>query len=401
MNGIEKNESYIKYASGIYLDNAASTPVDSRVIDSMIPFFSEIFGNPSSLHRHGVRAGEALAQSRKRLSETLGVTDKEIIFTSSGTESNNLALKGYAFANRKNGNHLIVSAIEHPCILESGVWLRSMGFEVTVVPVDSYGIVDPDSIKKAIKNTTILVSIMHANNEIGVIQPIDEIGLVCKAKNVAFHTDACQSFGKIPFSPVRFNADMATISSHKIYGPKGIAALYIRKGLNIVPWQHGGGHEFGLRSATENVSGIVGFAAAAEICIDEMPVESKRLTALRERIFSDLESGVQGMYINGHRTQRLPVNVNIGFSGLEGLAPNLLLALDEYGISVSTGSACSSHSGSKASHVLTAIGRNPVEAIGALRITIGRFTTDDEVTYFIKSLKSVLKNFRSKGIAKL
>ncbi len=376
----------------IYLDNAATTPVDGRVLEAMLPYFSEGFGNPSSLHTMGFEAGEAVKQARIEIASSINVNAEELIFTSGGTESNNLAVKGYAFANRTKGNHIIVSSIEHDCIINSCKWLQTQGFNISYIPVDADGLIDADRLKNSLRPETIMVSVMHANNEIGVIQPIEIIGKLCRDNGVCFHTDACQSFGKVPFDVKKFNVDLATVNSHKIYGPKGIGALYIREGIKLTPWQHGGGQEYGLRSATENVPGIAGFAKAVQLCMDELKEESSRLQALRNRIIGTITENIPSVYLNGHKDIRLPNNINIGFNGLEGQAPNLLMKLDREGICVSTGSACSSNS-KKISHVLAAIGRNPVQAIGALRITLGRQTTDEDIDYFldvlIKSVKSL------------
>ena len=384
-------------AGRIYLDNAASTPVDPRVRQVMLPLLAEVYGNPSSLHRHGVEAASVLAGARETLARLLSVAPHELIFTASGTESNNLAIKGAALANRDRGNHILISAIEHASVVESCAWLRAMDFEVEDVPVDGEGLVDPALVARAIRKTTVLVSIMHANNETGVIEPIEEIGAICRSRGVLFHTDASQSFGKIPLSPTRQHLDLATLSSHKIYGPRGAAALYLRKGVRLMPWIHGGGQELGLRGATENVASILGLAKAAELCVEEMSRESERLLTMRERILGELGACLPDMYLNGSRRQRLPANINVGFAGLEGLAPNLLLALDESGISVSTGSACSSNSASRPSHVLVAMGRNPLEALGALRVSLGRFTTAEDVDRFVLVMREAVGDLRQRG----
>ena len=273
--------------SKIYLDYAATTPVDSRVLKAMLPYFSEKFGNTMSWHSFGQEAKEALEESREAVANLLGAKPQEIIFTGSATESNNLALKGIALANRDRGRHIIISPIEHACVMESSKWLESQGFEITRLKVDKYGLVSSDDIRKAIKKETILVSIMHANNEIGTIEPIEEIGKICKEKGVYFHTDAAQSFGKILIDVNKMNIDLLTTSSHKMYGPKGVAALFIRKGTKIEPLIHGGGHESGLRSSTVNVAAIVGFAEAARICEREMKKEAKREIKLRDKLIKE------------------------------------------------------------------------------------------------------------------
>ena len=371
----------------IYLDNAATTCLDNRLLEVMLPLYSNQFGNSSSLHSYGVEAKNVLDQAHEQLSGFIGASPEELIFTSGGTESNNFAIKGIAFANRHKGNHIIVSSIEHDCIMNACKWLEEQGFYITYLPVDHDGIVDLDFLERAINPKTILVSVMYANNEIGTIEPIDEIGRICRSKNVLYHSDACQSFGKVPVDVVRSNVDLLTINSHKIYGPKGVGALYIRKGVSITPLLHGGGQEHGLRSTTENIPGIAGFAKAAEFCMNEMEKETIRLTRLRKKFTDFLFDEFENAYINGHEKQRLPGHVNFSFHGLEGETIRLLLLLDELGIAVSAGSACSSNHGSNASHVLQAIGLNPFEARGGIRISFGRFNTEDELDYCLHALK--------------
>ena len=380
----------------IYLDNSASTRVDSLIVEEMLPYFTDYYGNASSLHSYGREAKEVMEKSRVKLASYIGAKPEEIIFTSGGTESNNLALKGIAFANRKKGKHIIVSRIEHDCILNSCRWLKTQGFEVTYLPVDKYGFINLNQLEDQISGDTILVSIMHANNEIGTIEPVEEIGMICRAHGVYFHTDACQSFTKVPIDVRTQNIDLASINSHKIYGPKGVGALFVRKGVEIEPWLHGGGHEQGLRSSTENIPGIAGFVKAAELCNEEFEPEIKRLKYLRDKIISKVLTNVNDAYLNGHGNVRLPNNVNFGFYGFEGEAIRLLLELDAMGIAVSTGSACSSNQAeSKPSHVLAAIGLNPVQARGALRVTLGRYNTEEEVDYFLDALPKALKTLKS------
>jgi cysteine desulfurase len=371
----------------IYLDNAATTCLDERLFEVMLPLYSKQFGNSSSLHSYGVEAKNVLDHAHEQLAGFIGASPEELIFTSGGTESNNFAIKGIAFANRHKGNHIIVSSIEHDCILNSCKWLEEQGFYITYLPVDHNGIVDLDFLERAINPKTILVSVMYANNEIGTIEPIDEIGRICRAKNVLFHSDACQSFGKVSVNVVQSNIDLLTINSHKIYGPKGVGALYVRKGIAITPLLHGGGQENGLRSTTENIPGIAGFAKAAEFCMREMEEETIRLTRLRKRFTNFLSDEFENAYINGHDRLRLPGHVNFSFHGLEGETIRLLLLLDELGIAVSAGSACSSNHGSNASHVLQAIGLNPFEARGGIRISFGRFTTDADIDYCLNALR--------------
>lgn len=380
----------------IYFDNGASTRVDPRVLDEMLPYFTDLFGNPSSLHSYGVEAKDAITSARDSIASSIGAKPEELVFTSGGTESNNFATKGITYANREKGKHIIISAIEHDCVLNSCKWLGTQGFDITYLPVDKKGLVSVEKLDSAIRKDTILVSIMHGNNEIGTIEPIEEIGKLCREHGVYFHTDACQSFGKIPVDVKKQNLDMVTINAHKIYGPKGVGALFIRDGVKISAWQHGGGHEFGLRSSTENVPSIVGFAKATQLCYSEIDTESRRLTSLRDKIIERITEEISSAYLNGSRTARLPNNVNLGFQGFEGEAIKLLLKLDELGIAVSTGSACSSNQPlNEPSHVLLAIGLNPVEARGAFRITLGRFNTEEEVDYLIDSLPNALRSLKS------
>ncbi|MCX6273465.1 MAG: cysteine desulfurase family protein [Bacteroidetes bacterium] len=367
----------------IYLDYAATTPPDPLVLEAMIPCYSEIYGNPSSLHIFGMRARERMENARKTLASCLNARPDEIIFTSGGTESNNLAIKGIAEAYREKGNHIIVSAIEHECLLNTCRYLESRGFYVTYLSADNRGMVDPDQLSRAICSKTILVSVMHANNEIGTIQPIEEIGKICRSEKVLFHTDACQSFGKIPLDFQKQNIDLVSINAHKIYGPKGVGALVMRKGIKISPQLHGGGQEQGIRSSTENVPGITGFAKAAELAAGEMEKEGKRLNTMRRKLVETLEQQHPTLYFNGHPIHHLPNHLNFSIRGLEGEAMRLLLLLNEQGIAVSAGSACSSNDKSHhASHVLQAIGRNPFEARGAIRVSFGRFTTEAHLTAF-------------------
>jgi len=380
----------------IYLDYAATTPVDPRVVKAMRPYFSKKFGNTMSLHSFGQEAKEALEESREVVANLIKAKPEEIIFTGSATESNNLVLKGIALARRSLGGggfagHIIISPIEHPCIMESAKFLESQGFEITRLKVDKYGLVDPEEVKKAIKKETILVSIMHANNEIGTIEPIEEIGKICREKGIYFHTDAAQSFGKIPIDVNKMNVDLLTASSHKMYGPKGAAILYVREGTKISPLLHGGGHEAGLRSSTVNVVAIVGFAEAVKICQREMKREGERLTKLRDKLIKGVLEKIPGSYLNGHPKKRLPNNINFSFQGVEG--ESLIMQLDLLGIAASTGSACSSEK-LEPSHVLLAIGLRPEQAHGSLRLSLGRWTTEKDIDYVLKVLPKVIKKLR-------
>jgi len=377
-------------AKRIYLDYAATTPLDARVEKAMKPYLSKSFGNTMSLHNFGQEAKLVLEESREEVASLMGANPGEIFFTGSATESNNLALKGVAFANKNKGKHIIISAIEHPCVLESARWLKSQGFEVTKVGVDKYGIVDPEDIKKAIKKDTILVSIIHASNEIGTIQPIEKIGKICRDKDVYFHTDAAQSLGKLPIDVKKMNIDLLTASSHKMYGPKGAACLFIREGVKVEPILHGGGQESGLRSSTVNIPAIVGFAKACQICKQEMDAEGKRLTLLRDKLIKGVLK-IKGSYLNGDPKNRLPNNANFRFDFVEG--ESLIIQLDLLGVAVSTGSACSSIK-LEPSHVLMALGLKAEQAHGSMRVTLGRWTTKEEIDYLIKVLPGIIKQLR-------
>jgi cysteine desulfurase len=374
----------------IYLDYAATTPTDPKVVKAMLPFMSKKFGNTMSLHSLGQEAKIALEQSRKTIADFIGADIGEIIFTSSATESNNMALKGIAFFNRKKGRQVIISSIEHPCIVESAKWLEKQGFEIIKIPVDKYGIVNPEDIKKAITQKTILVSIIHGSNEIGTIQPIKEIGKICKEAGVYFHTDAVQTFGKIPINVNEMNVDLLTASSHKIYGPKGAGLLYVRQGVKIEPLLHGGGQENGLRGSTINLPAIVGFAKAVEICEKTLKKEGIRLIKLRDYLIKNILK-IKGSYLNGSEKQRLPNNVNVRFDFIEG--ESLIIQLDMISIACSTGSACSSFS-LEPSHVLLATGLKPEQAHGSLRISLGRFTTKKEIDYLLKNLPKIIEKLR-------
>jgi cysteine desulfurase len=375
----------------IYFDYAATTPVDPRVLRAMEPYFSKEFGNTMSLHSFGQKAKQKLEESRETVADLMRAKPKEIIFTGSATESNNLVLKGVAFANKQKGNHIIISVLEHPCIVESSKWLEKQGFEVTRLKVDKNGLISLKGLENAIKKETILVSIIHASNEIGVIQPIEEIGKICKEKGVYFHTDAVQSFGKIPINVNKMNIDLLSASSHKMYGPKGAACLFIRQGVKIEPILHGGGQESGMRSSTVNVPAIVGFAKACEICKKEMTTEAKRLTKLRDELISGIQKKIQGVHLNGDPKKRLPNNVNFWFEFIEG--EGIIIQMDIYGIAASTGSACSSAK-LEPSAVLLALGLRPQEAHGSVRMTLGRWTTDQEINYVLKVLPEIVKNLR-------
>lgn len=376
----------------IYLDYAATTPVDPRVLKTMLPYFSKKFANTMSIYSLGQENSQKVEEARKTIADFINTDADAIFFTSSATESNNLCLKGIAFANKKKGkNHIIITTIEHDCILESSRWLEKQGFQVTRLPVDKYGFINLADLRKTIRKETVLVSIIHGNNEIGTIQDIEAIGKICREKRVYFHTDASQSFGKILIDVKKMNIDLLTASSHKIYGPKGAACLYIKKDVIIEPILHGGGHEGGLRSSTVNVPAIVGFGKATEILSKEGKDENKRLTKLRDLLISNILKTINGSKLNGHPTKRLSNNINISIPGAEGEA--LTMELDFEGVNVSTGSACSSKT-LLPSHVLTAIGLPPEQAHGSLRISLGRFTKKEDIVYTVKTLIKVVNKLR-------
>jgi cysteine desulfurase len=374
----------------VYMDYAATTPVDPRVLKTMKPYFREKYGNSVSLHKQGREAKEALEESRKTIAAMMNAEPNELIFMGSATESTNMALKGIAFANRKKGNHIVVSSIEHHCVLEPARWLEKQGFEITRLPVDNFGFIDITQLENAIRKDTILVSIMHANNEIGTIEDIEKIGKICKEKNVYFHSDAAQSFGKIPIDVKKLNIDLLSISSHKMYGPKGVGGLYIKKGTKIEQLLHGGGHEFKKRSSTVNVAGIVGFAEATRIQKKEMASDAKKQTILRDKLINELLN-IEDAHIPGHLTKRLPNNASFWFAYIEG--ESLLMQLDMNGVSASTGSACSSDS-LEASHILLAIGLKPQEAHGSLRLSLGKYTTNEDVNYVLELVPKSVERLR-------
>jgi cysteine desulfurase len=380
----------------IYMDHSATTPVAPEVLEAMLPYFSEKFGNASSLHGYGLEAKEALEDSREKVARLLGANPEEIIFTSGGTESDNLALKGIARRSKEKGRHIITSSVEHPAILETCRNLQKEGFEVTYLPVTSEGLVDLAVLESAIRPDTILISVMHANNEIGTIQPLEEIGRIAAEKDIFLHTDAVQSVGKITVDVNALGVDLLSLSAHKLYGPKGVGALYVRKGTRLESIVQGGGHERGLRSGTENIAGIVGLARAAELTAESMATEGQRLTELRDRLAAVVLEKVKDAWINGTMKGRLPGSLNFGFKYVEG--ESLLLFLDSKGIAVSTGSACSSHK-LEPSHVLLSLGLKPEECHGSLRITMGRSNTKEEVDYVAQRIAEAVERFR--GISAL
>jgi len=381
-----------KVTKNIYMDYAATTPVDPIVKRTMLPFFSEKFGNATALYSFGQEAKQALEESREKVANLIGAKPQEIIFTSSATESNNLALKGVAFAkaSTNQGRHIIISSIEHPSVTETAKWLEAQKFKITRLPVDKYGLINPKDVERAIRKDTILVSIIHASNEIGTIQPIEKIGKILKAK-IYFHTDAVQSFGKIPINVNKMNIDLLSASSHKMYGPKGIACLYAREGVKIEPILHGGGQESGLRSSTVNVAAVVGFGAACKICKREMGKENRRLIKLRDKLIKGVLAKIPGSYLNGSLKDRLSNNVNLRFDDVEG--ESIVIQLDLLGIAASTGSACSSGK-LESSSVLSAIGLKPQQVHGSLRLSLGRWTKEKEINYLLKVLPGIIKRLR-------
>jgi cysteine desulfurase len=378
----------------IYFDNAATTALDPGVFKAMLPFFGGQFGNPSSMHRVGRQARQAVENSRAELAALLNASPEEIVFTASGTESDNMALRGIAEQYGPGECHVIASAIEHPAILETCQYLKRHGVEITLLSVDSYGMVSPDRLQQALRPNTRLVTVHAAHNEVGTVQPIDELGRIARSHGALFHTDAVQAVGKIPLDMAAQPVDMLSLSGHKIHGPKGVGALYIRKGVSLAPLIHGGGQERGLRSATENVAGIVGLGAAAKIAAGEMAQESVQLRHMRDRLIAETMRRVPNAYLLGHPRQRLPGNICLGFAGQENEAIKVLLALDEAGIAVSSGSACGAHHAGQPSASLLAMGLDAVRARGSLRITLGRFNTEEEVDCFLHILPDIISALR-------
>jgi cysteine desulfurase len=376
----------------VYLDNNATTPVSPEVLEAMLPFFKENFGNPSSIHWAGREARKYLDISREQVANLLNCRPSEIVFTSSGTESDNFAIKGVAELLKDKGNHIITTRIEHPAVLNTCKYLETEGYRVTYLPVDSYGMVDPEDVKKAIDKDTILISIMWANNEIGNILPIEEIGKIAKERRIYFHTDAVQAVGKIPIDLKSVNVDLLSMSGHKIHAPKGVGVLYIKNGIKLMPLIHGGHHEKNRRAGTENLAGIVGLGKACEIAKQEFNEKNGYLTGLRDRLYNGIINNIDNVKLNGHPVKRIPTTLNLSFEFVEG--EGLLLSLDLEGIAASTGSACSSGS-LEPSHVLTAMGIRPEIAQGAIRFSIGKYNTPEEIDYVIEVLPKIVERLRS------
>ena len=376
----------------IYLDHAATTPTHPEVVKAMLSYFTDAFGNPSSIYSYGQEAKAAIEKARSKVAEFIGARDEEIVFTSGGTEADNFALKGVAYANEHKGNHIITTSIEHHAVLETCKFLERMGFEVTYLPVDGYGLVDPQDVKKAVTNKTILISIMHANNEVGTIEPISKIAKIARELGIYFHTDAVQTVGHIPLMVDELGVDMLSISAHKFYGPKGIGALYIKKGTKLLALMQGGEQEKRRRAGTENVPAIVGFGLATELARQEMGKEIERQTYLRDELLKGLLERIDHIRLNGHPIRRLPNNVNLSVEFVEG--ESMLLNLDLEGICASTGSACSSSS-LDPSHVLLALGLAPEQAHGSLRFTLGRENTEEDIKRVLDVLPRVVAKLRA------
>ena len=375
----------------VYLDYSATTPVKKEVFEAMVPFYTENFGNPSSIYRYGREAKAVVDKSREIIAETINASNNEIYFCAGGSEADNWALKGVAEANAKKGKHIITSKIEHHAVLHSCEYLETRGFEVTYLDVDEYGMVDLENLKNEIRKDTILLSIMYVNNEVGTVQEIAEIGKIAKENNIYFHTDAVQSYGHIKMDVEKLGVDLMTLSSHKIYGPKGIGALYIRKGTKINQLMHGGAQERSMRAGTENLAAIVGFGKAASIADEILDEHRSRLIALRDKMISDISSRIEHVKLNGHPTKRHPGNVNFCFEFIEG--ESLLLLLDNQGIAASSGSACTSGS-LDPSHVLMALGLPHEIAHGSLRLTVGDFTTEEDIDYTVEKLVGIVEKLR-------
>jgi cysteine desulfurase len=379
----------------VYMDYAATTPVDKEVIKEMNPYFDKYYGNASSIHSFGRRAFEAIENAREQVGKLIAATGEEIIFTSGGTESDNLAIKGVAYLNKKKrdtkGPHIITCAIEHPAVLETCKHLEKQAFNIEYLPVDKFGIIDLKKLEEAISKDTFLITIMFANNEIGTIEPMEEIGKIAKKHNILFHTDAVQAVGKIPIDINKLNIDLLSISSHKIYGPKGVGALYIRKGVKLQTIAHGGGHEKGLRSSTHNTPGIVGLGKACELGKNRLKKDAAHMKILRDGLIKDIIK-IEQSYLNGHPVKRLANNAHFCFNAIEGESLNLML--DKEGIAAATGSACSSKK-LQASHVLLALGVDPTESHGSLRLSLGRMSTKEDIDYVVDVLPKIVKNLRN------
>ncbi|HWI54922.1 MAG TPA: cysteine desulfurase NifS [Desulfobacteria bacterium] len=376
----------------VYLDHSATTRTDDDIARLMLEYMTDHYGNPSSIHSFGRTVRKAVEEAREKIARCIGAEPNEIIFTSGGTESDNIAIRGTALANKKRGNHIITSTIEHHAVMDTCKALAREGFEVTFLPVDEFGMVSIDDVRNAITDQTILISIMHANNEVGTIQPIKEIGELAKEKGITFHSDTVQAVGKIPVNVNELNLDLLSISAHKFYGPKGIGCLYMRKGARVLPISYGGSQERKRRPGTENVPGIMGFAAAMEKAVNSIDEQSAYLTKLRDKLIKGVMDKIDFVKLNGHPTDRLPNNVNMSFQFIEG--ESLLLSLDMKGIAASSGSACTSGS-LDPSHVLLAMGLSHEIAHGSLRLTLGKDNTEEQIDYVLEVLPEIVERLRA------
>jgi cysteine desulfurase len=374
----------------IYLDYNATTPTDPAVVEELLPYLTEVFGNPSSSHPYGKKAGEAVELARTRVAALLGCDSAQVIFTSGGTESNNQALIGAAFANRDRGKHIISTTIEHPAVLNPVHWLEGQGFTATYLPVDGAGRLDPQTVRRAVTGETVLISVMHANNAVGTIQPLAEIGAIAREKGIIFHTDAAQSVGKIPTRVDDLRVDLLTVAGHKLYAPKGVGALFIRSGIKINTFLHGAGQEGGRRAGTENVPYIAALGKAAELAAERMAADGARILSLREHFHNKLRDRVDGMELNGHPTERLPNTLNVSFRGVVGA--DLLAQTPE--IAASTGSACHEGSG-ELSGVLKAMGTSREQGFGAVRLSLGRLTTVEQIERAAEVLAAKIRELRA------
>jgi len=377
----------------IYLDHAATTALDARVLDAMLPYFTTEYGNASSIYTLGRHAMQAIDGAREQVAEILNCRPTEISFMGCGSESDNLAIKGIAFTSQKKGSHIVTTPIEHHAVLHTCQYLERFGFKTTYVPVDTYARVNPDDVERAITDQTVLVSVMYANNEVGTIEPVAEIGRICRAKKIPFHIDAVQAGGSLPVDVVALNADLLSLSAHKFYGPKGVGILYVRQGMRLLPQLQGGSQERGRRAGTENVAGIVGAATALCLAYEELPQVMPRIIALRDRLIEGLLT-IPGSFLTGHPTERLPNNASFCFEGVEG--ESILLNLDLLGVAASTGSACTSGSVDP-SHVLLAMGLPPEIAHGSLRLTLGKGNTGADVDAMLSSVPGIIEKLRALG----
>lgn len=375
----------------VYVDNSATTSVDSSVITEMLPFFQQEYGNASTIYALGQNNKMAIEKARNRVALSLGCLPDEIFFTSGGTESDNWAIIGSTEANSTKGMHIITSAIEHHAVLNTCKYLQKKGYEVTFLPVDNEGLISINDLKKAIRKDTVLISIMYANNEIGTIQPVEEIGKIARNNGILFHTDAVQAIGNIPINLTNLPIDLLSLSAHKFYGPKGVGALYVRKGVKIEPFMHGGAQERNKRAGTENVPGIVGLGKAIELACKDINTKSKKLVSLRERLITGIMKNIKEVRLNGHKTQRLPGNANFSFAKIEG--ESILLLLDSKGICASSGSACTSGS-LDPSHVLLAIGLTHEVAHGSVRFSLSDRNTEEEIDYIIDVMPGIISRLR-------